>query len=126
MLHQLLFVIQQFSPMKLSYLPLERILVLIYWTMNILQSHISLIQYQIHQLVINFQHRLKTMCGSLLSMGKSLSQIMATLDELNSHQNPRGKSKFNISLFIRKNYQRIDLDEICSRFDQVVPMVSHN
>ena len=34
---------KKFSHMKLSYLPLERNLVLFNWMMNILQSHISLI-----------------------------------------------------------------------------------
>ena len=57
-LHPLHFVIQKFSHMKFSYLPLEIKLVLIYWMMKVLQSHTSLIQSQIHQLVINFQHRL--------------------------------------------------------------------
>ena len=47
------------------------------------------------------------------------------LDELNSHQTPRGKSKINISLCRRKSYQSTDLEEICSRFDQVIPVVSH-
>ena len=58
-LHPLHFVIQQLSHMELSYPPLERKLVLIYWMMNILKYHISLIQYQINHLFINFQHRLK-------------------------------------------------------------------
>ena len=49
----------------------------------------------------------------------------STLDELNRHQTPRGKSKVNISLCRRKICQRIDLEYICSRFDQVRPMVSH-
>ena len=35
---------------------------LIYWMMNILQYILSLIQYQIHQPVNNFQHRLSKMC----------------------------------------------------------------
>ena len=43
--------------------------------MNILESLISLIKYQIHQPVINFQHRLIEMCGSFLSMEKILSHI---------------------------------------------------
>ena len=41
------------------------------------------------------------------------------LDELNSRQTPRGKSKIKISLCRRKIYQRTDIEEICSRFDQV-------
>ena len=47
------------------------------------------------------------------------------LDELNIHQTPWGKSNINISLFRRKIYQRTDLEEIISRFDQVRPVVSH-
>ena len=47
------------------------------------------------------------------------------LDELNRHQNPRGKSKIKISLCRRKRYQRTDIEEILSRFDQVRPVVSH-
>ena len=45
--------------------------------------------------------------------------------ELNCHQTPRGKSNINISLCKRKSYQRTDLEEIRSRFDQVGPVVSH-
>ena len=55
-LHPLHFVIQQFSHVKFSYLPLEINLVLIYWIMKTLQSRISLIQYPIHHQVINSQH----------------------------------------------------------------------
>ena len=58
-LDPLRLVIQQLSNMKWVYLPLEKKLVLIYWMMNILQSHISLTQSQIHQPFINFQHSLK-------------------------------------------------------------------
>ena len=65
--------------MKLSYLLLERNLVLIYWVTNILQSSISLIQSQIHQPVINLQYRLNEMCGSLPSMQNILSQLNACL-----------------------------------------------
>ena len=42
-LYPLHFVIQQLSHMKLSYIPLERNLVLIYWMMKTLQSHILLV-----------------------------------------------------------------------------------
>ena len=65
--------------MKLSYLPLEIRLVFIYCMMKILQSLIPLIQYKIHQAVINLQHRLNEICGSLLSMYKSPSQIKVRL-----------------------------------------------
>ena len=44
---------------KLNYLPLEIELVLTYWMMKTLQYRISMIQSQIHQPVINYQHRLK-------------------------------------------------------------------
>ena len=46
---------------------------LIYWVMNTLQSHTSLIQSQIHRLVVKFHHRLREMCVLYLSMRKSLS-----------------------------------------------------
>ena len=49
----------------------------------------------------------------------------SVIDELNRHQTPQGKSKIKISLCRRKSYQRTDLEEICSRFDQVRPVVSH-
>ena len=45
------------------------------------------------------------------------------LDEVNIHQSTRGKSKVNISLCRRKSYHRSDLEDICSRFDQVIPVV---
>ena len=47
------------------------------------------------------------------------------LDELYRHQTLRGESKIKISIFIRRSYQRKDLEEIRSRFDQVRPVVSH-
>ena len=46
-------------------------------------------------------------------------------DELNGHQTKHGKSKVDISLCIRKSYQRTDLKDIFSRFDLVRSMVSH-
>ena len=69
-LNTLHFVIQKFSHMKLSYLLLEIKLFLIYWMMNILQYFLSLIKYQIHQPVINFQHSIRKICGSQLSIEK--------------------------------------------------------
>ena len=48
------------------------------------------------------------------------------LDEINRHQNPRGKPKVNISLCRRKSYHRTYLEDICCRFDQVRPVVSHH
>ena len=56
------FVIQQFSHMKLSYLFLKMKLVLMYWVINISQSLMSLIQSQIHHLVVNLRHRLIISC----------------------------------------------------------------
>ena len=47
------------------------------------------------------------------------------LDELNRHQNPRGTSNIKISLCRRKSYQRTDIEEIRSIFDQFRPVVSH-
>ena len=46
-------------------------------------------------------------------------------DELNRHQTLWGKSKIKISLCKSKSYQRTDLEEIRSIFDQVRPVVSH-
>ena len=63
-LHPLNSVIQKLSCMKLSYLLLVRELVLIYWMVNILQSLMSLIQSQIHQLATKFWHRLSIVPGS--------------------------------------------------------------
>ena len=57
--HPLHLVMKQLSHMTLSYLPLERKLVLIYWMMKILKSLTSLILSQIRQLFINFHHRLR-------------------------------------------------------------------
>ena len=57
--------------------------------------------------------------------GEEPITAQGVLDELNCHQTLRGKSKINISLCIRKSYQRTDLEEIRSRFDQVRPVVSH-
>ena len=47
------------------------------------------------------------------------------LDQLNCHQTPWGKSNIKISLCRRNRYQRTYLEDICSRFDQVIPVVSH-
>ena len=49
----------------------------------------------------------------------------SALDELNCHQNPRGKSKFNISPCRRKSYQRKYLEEIFPIFGQFRLVVSH-
>ena len=47
------------------------------------------------------------------------------LNEINWHQTPRGKFKVKISLCRRKIYQRTDIEDICSRFHQVRPVISH-
>ena len=47
------------------------------------------------------------------------------LDEFNVHLDPRGKYKVNISLCRRKSYQSTYIENICSRFDQVRPVISH-
>ena len=57
--------------------------------------------------------------------GEAPITAQGALDELNHKKNPRGKSKVKISLRRRKSYQRIDFEEICSRFDQFRPVVSH-
>ena len=62
-LHPIHLVMKQLSHTKLSYLPLERKLVLVYWMTKILQSLTSLVLSQIRHLVINFHHRLREMCG---------------------------------------------------------------
>ena len=46
-------------------------------------------------------------------------------DELKCYQTPHGKYKINISLFRRKSYQSIDLEDIRSIFDQVRAVVSN-
>ena len=47
------------------------------------------------------------------------------LDEIHSHQTQHGKSKFNISPCISNSYQGTDLEDIWSRFDPVIPVLSH-
>ena len=57
--------------------------------------------------------------------GEETITAQGVLDELNRHQIPRGKSNIKISLCRKKIYQRINLEDICSRFDQVRPVISH-
>ena len=57
--------------------------------------------------------------------GEKPITAQGVLDELNRHQTPRGKSNIKISLSRRKSYQRIDLEEIRSRFNQFRSVVSH-
>ena len=91
---------------------------------NILQYHISLIQYQIHQPVINFQHKLKNVWTIDIN-GEETIIYQGEIDELNSHKNPRGKPNVNISIWRRKNYHILDLEEIHFRYNQVRSMVSY-
>ena len=111
--------------MKLGYIPLERKLVLIYCMMKTLQSRISLIQSQIHQPVINYQHRLNKNVWIIDINVEEPITAQGAIDELNRHQSPREKYRVKVSLCIRKRYQGIDLEDIRSRFDQVRPVVSH-
>ena len=64
------------------------------------------------------------MCIIAINGGDPIT-YQGTLDELNDNQTPCGKSKVDIGLFRRKSCQRTDLEEICSNFDQVRPVVSH-
>ena len=57
--------------------------------------------------------------------GEEPITYQGVLDELNRHQSPRVKSNIKISLCRRNSYQSTDLKEICSRFDQVRPVISH-
>ena len=57
--------------------------------------------------------------------GEQTITSQGVLDEINNHQTPQGKSNINISLCRRKIYQRTDIGEIHSRFDQVRPVVSY-
>ena len=118
-------VIQKFSHIKLSYIPLEIKLVLIYWMMKTLQYLISLIQSQIHQPFINSQHRKKNVWIIDIN-GEEPIIAQGVVDEINCYQTTCVKSKAKISLRIIKIYQRKYLEEILSRFYQVRPVVSQN
>ena len=86
--------------------------------MKILQSLLSLIQYQIHQLVINFQHMQKNV--RIISInGEDPITSQGAIDELNLHKPPHGKSKVNITVCRRQSYQIKDLEDMHSIFDQV-------
>ena len=56
--------------------------------------------------------------------GEEPTTSQGALDGLNCHQSTHGKSKVNISLCRSKSYHIIDLEDICSIFDQVRPVVS--
>ena len=57
--------------------------------------------------------------------GEEPITAQGALDELNCHQTTRGKSKVNVSICRGKSYQRKNLEDNCSRFDQDKPVVSH-
>ena len=57
--------------------------------------------------------------------GEDPNTAQGALDELQNYQTRCVKYKFNISLCRRKSYQRTDIDEIWSIFDQVRSVVSH-
>ena len=120
-IHSLHFVLQQFSHMKLSCFPLEWKLLLIYC------MEIPYITDIIPNSSVG--HQLSTHAkGNMWIMDINREETITayvSLDELNCHQNPRGKSKFKISLCRRNIHQRTDLEGISSRFDQIIPVVSH-
>ena len=62
---------------------------------------------------------------SIAINGQETITYQGTIDEINLHQTPCGKYKVNISLCRRKIHQITDLEYICSRFDQVRPVVSN-
>ena len=66
----------------------------------------------------------QTVCIILINVDESVTDKGA-LDELNYHQNQCGKTNVDISLCRRKKYQRTLFEDICSRFNQVRPVVSH-
>ena len=57
--------------------------------------------------------------------GEDHTTAQGVLDEQNQHQTPRVKYNIKISLCRRKRYQITGIEDICSRFDQVRPVVSH-
>ena len=57
--------------------------------------------------------------------GEEHLTAQGAIDDLNCHKTPRGKPTVDISLCRNKCFQRTYLEEICSRFDQVGPVVSH-
>ena len=57
--------------------------------------------------------------------GEERTIAQGTLKELNRHQNPRVKSKLNISIWRSKSYHRVYLEYIRSIFDQVRPIASY-
>ena len=96
---------QQFSHMKLSYLPLVRKVVLIflgyeYFTIPYNPDTIPNLP-AIHQLPAQATRNV----GIIAINGEEPITSQGELDELNRHKTPRENSKVNISLCRRKNYQ---------------------
>ena len=65
------------------------------------------------------------MYGLLISMEKSPSLPKGNFVKLQHYHTQCGKYKVNISLYRKKIYQRTDLEELQSRFDQIIPIVSN-
>ena len=57
--------------------------------------------------------------------GEESIAAQGALDEINCHQTPRIESKVKIRPCRRTSYQRTDLEEICSIFDQVISVVAY-
>ena len=57
--------------------------------------------------------------------GEETIIAQGTLDEISCHQTPRGISKVKISLCRSKSYQRTNLKDIHSIFDQVIPVITY-
>ena len=69
----------------------------------------SLIQSQIHQPVINLQHRLRKMWIIYINREDPIKD-QGALDENNHHQTSYGKYNIKISLCKKKSYQRTDIE----------------
>ena len=114
---------KQLSNMTLIYLPLES-----KFGFNLLDDKDFTIPY-ITDTTPNSPagHKLTTQAQQNLWIivinGEDATTAQGALDELNHHQNQHGKSKDDISICRRKNYQRKYLEEIRSKFDQVRPVV---
>ena len=93
--------------------------------MNILQYHISLIQSQIQPAGHQLPSKAKRKVWIIAINGEEPITAQVEFNELNHHQTPRGKFKVNIIPCKRNIYQRTYIEDICYRYDQVRPEVSH-
>ena len=100
--HPLHLVMRQLSHMTLSYLPLERKLVLIYWMMRILKYLTSPIPNSPAGRQLPSQAKRNVWIVAI--NGEEPITDQGVLDEPNRHQNLRVKSKIKISLCRRNNY----------------------